>query len=191
MKATRLFQRQHEGLGIAGFERGGNGEDAAAERTALTPATQRRHAIGGCDRLAIVPLQAIAQRETIGQSVGRNVPVLHHLGLDIALGILSEQGVEHHEAKGARNIGRGKMRIERDDFRFKHRDKVAGRMSRRERRFRDQREPKQRGNESLRFGHWCLFLPSGGRCWSLGKSDRCKEKIYFSSAVFIFSNLRS
>ena len=41
------------------------------------------------------------------------------------------------------------MRIERGDFRFQHRDKIAAGMGRRNRRSRGERERKHRGNESI------------------------------------------
>jgi hypothetical protein len=162
-EAGRLLQRQHESFRIRRLERGCDREDATAERAAGAPAAQRRHAIGRRDRLAIMPFQSVAQREAVGQAIGRDFPVLHHLRLDIALGILREQRVEHHVAERARNIGRGKMRIERDDLRLEHRDEIACRMRRRQRRSRHQREGEQRRNESLQFGHWCLFAFFGAR----------------------------
>ena len=143
-QARGLFQRQHERLGIAGFERRSDREDSPAERVALSPASQRRDAIRRRDRLAVMPFQAVAQCERVDQAIRRYLPVLHHLRLDFTLGVLCEQGVEHHEAEGPRDIGRREMRIERGDFRFQHRDEIAAGIGRRNRRSRDERERKRR-----------------------------------------------
>jgi hypothetical protein len=152
-EAGRLLQRQHEGLGIGRLQRRRDREDAAAERAAGAPAAQRGDAVGRRDRLAVMPFQAVAQREAVGQAIGRDLPVLHHLRLDLALGILRKQRVEHHVAEGARDIGRGEMRIERHDLGFEHRDEIARRMRRRS----DNREPEQRWNERFQFEHWFLI----------------------------------
>src|SRR5437588_7858609 len=129
-----------------------------------------------------MPFQAVAQRERVDQAIRRNLPVLHHLRLDLTLAVLREQGVEHHEAESPRDVSRRKMRIERGDFRFQHRDKIAAGIGRHNRRSRDQCERKYRADESLQFEHGYLFR-FVRKVWEDLETDNASREQLLSQAM--------
>ena len=139
----RLLQHELEGLGIGGVERRGVGHQHLAQRVAHRPALERGHAILCGDRIAVVPLEAVAQHERPAELVGAAVVALDHLRLDLALLVHGEQHVEDVQAEGARDGRRDDMRIEDGDLRFEHHRHRLGRRARRA-------GPHQRGRPQAR-----------------------------------------
>ena len=76
-----------------------------AERVALAPAFDRGDAIGGAHRLAVMPFQAVAQGEAVGQLVVAGRPAIDHLRLRLEVLVEREQRVEDQIAEIARDIG--------------------------------------------------------------------------------------
>ena len=83
-----------------------------AERVALAPALDRGDAVGGAHRLAVMPFEAVAQRETVGQLVVAGRPLVDHLRLRLEVLVEREQRVEDQIAEIARDIGGGPDRVE-------------------------------------------------------------------------------
>ena len=57
------------------------------------PALDRGDAVGRRDRLAVMPFEAVAQGEGVGELVGRDVVLVDHLRLDLELLVHREQRV--------------------------------------------------------------------------------------------------
>ena len=73
------------------------------------------------------------------------------------------------------------MRIERGDFRFQHRDKIAAGIGRRNRRNCGECKRKYHGDESLQFGHGCLFR-FVSRVWEDLETDNApREQLLFQA----------
>src|SRR6185295_9660943 len=83
-----------------------------AHGIARGPALDRGNAILGGYRLAIVPLQSVAQGEAIGEPVGRNLRAVDHLWPDLAVRISGEQSVVDHVAVVAHDVGAAPDRID-------------------------------------------------------------------------------
>jgi hypothetical protein len=95
---------------------------------------QRGHAILSRYRGAIVPLQAVTQRERIGELVVGNLP-FRHLRLDLEVGIGRQQRIIDHVAVVALDVGGGDDRVEQPQVRMHDRgDGLAGSESRRRQR---------------------------------------------------------
>jgi hypothetical protein len=84
------------------------------------PALDRSHAVLGCDRLTIVPEQAIAKREGVRELVGRRLVLVDHLRLDLALLVGREQRVVDHVAVVADDVGGRPDRIQDFQIRVHH-----------------------------------------------------------------------
>ena len=115
-----LLQHELEGLGIGSVERGRVVHQHLAQRITHRPALEGGHAILGADRIAVMPLEAVAQHERPGELVGAAVVALDHLRLDLAPLVHGEQHVEDVQAKGPRDGRRDGVRIEDGDLGFEH-----------------------------------------------------------------------
>ena len=60
-QAVGLLQFQRDGLGVGGFDAGGEIHQLLAHAVVLAPALQRGDAVFRRDRLAVMPFQAVAQ----------------------------------------------------------------------------------------------------------------------------------
>ena len=88
------------------------GHELLADGVAGGPALDRGDTVLGRHRLAVVPFQAVAQGEGIGELVGGDLGRVDHLRPDLALGIGGEQGVVDHVAVVADDEGGVPDRIE-------------------------------------------------------------------------------
>ena len=95
-----------------------------AERVALAPAFERGDAIGGAHRLAVMPFQAVAQDEAVGQLVVADRPAIDHLRLRLEILVEREQRVEDQIAEIAGDIGRRPDRVDAAQIRL--RDEAQG-----------------------------------------------------------------
>ena len=71
----------------------------------------------GC---AVMELQAVAQREGVGELVVAELALVDHLRLDLELRVDREQRVVDHVAVVAGDVGRGRDRIEDAQIRLRH-----------------------------------------------------------------------
>ena len=88
------------------------GHHLLAERVLRGPALDRGDAVLGRDRRTVVPGQSVAQRERIGELVRRNVVLVDHLRLDLALLVHREERVVDHVAVIAGDVGGGPDRVD-------------------------------------------------------------------------------
>ena len=102
----------------------GHFAELLAEHVALGPALDRGDAIGWSHRGAVMELQAVAQRERVGELVRAQFPLVDHLRLDLEIRIGREQDVIHHVAVVAGDVGRCPDRIEDPQIRL--RDELDG-----------------------------------------------------------------
>ena len=79
-------------------EIGHHAHQLLAHRILGAPALDRGDAVLGRHRLAVVPFQAVAQREGPGELVGRDLPLVDHLRLDLELVVEGKQRVVDHVA---------------------------------------------------------------------------------------------
>ena len=96
------------------------GHQLLPHRVALAPALDRGDHVLAGDRLAVVELEAGAQREGPQALVGAHRPLLHHLRLDLVLLVGAEQRVVDHVAVVARHELRGPDRVEDAEVRVRH-----------------------------------------------------------------------
>ena len=82
-------------------------------RAGLAVTLQRGHHVGRCHVLAVVKLDALAQREHIGDAVGRNAHASGQIGHRSGILVARIEGFEHVQVDVARHLGRGGVRIER------------------------------------------------------------------------------
>ena len=120
-QAGLLLELDREGLRVAGRHRVDEAHHLLAERIFRGPALDRGDAILRCDRGAVVPGKAVAQREGVGELVGRDVVLVDHLRLDLALLVHGEERVVDHVAVVARDVGGGPDRIDDLDVGVHHR----------------------------------------------------------------------
>ncbi len=97
---------------ILGLDGQDEAHELLADGVAGGPAPDRRDAILGGHRLAVVPLEAGAQGEGIGELVGGHLGRVDHLRPDRAVGIGGEQRVVDHVAVVADDEGGVPDRIE-------------------------------------------------------------------------------
>ena len=110
-QAVGLLQFQHDGLGVGRLDAGGEIHQLLAHIVHAAPALQRGDAILRGNRRAVMPFQAVAQREGVGQLVVGDFPV-RHLRLDLEVGIGRQQRVVDHVAVVAGDVGRGEQGID-------------------------------------------------------------------------------
>ena len=123
--AGRRLQHELEGLGVDRLGLGHLGPQDLAQRIAHRPALERGQHVLGRDGLAVVELEPVAQREGPGELVGRDVPLVDHLRLDLQVVVEREQRVVDHVAVVAHDEGRGPDRIE--DLEVRVHDHAQGR----------------------------------------------------------------
>ena len=93
-QAVRLLQLQREGLGVRRPSMSPTrAHQLLAHRILGAPALDRGDAVLGGDRLAVMPFEAVAQGEGLGELVGRDVVLVDHLRLDLELLVHREQRV--------------------------------------------------------------------------------------------------
>ena len=91
----------------------GRGAQHAAEPVALPPALDARDAIARQHGVAVVELQAVAQRDVPLSAIGACHVARRHLRMRLEVVVLTVQRVEHQVRVVARHIGGGPDRIER------------------------------------------------------------------------------
>ena len=111
-EAVGRLQGQRKGPVVDGLEALGGVHEFLPHAVARAPAPDRGHAIGRRHRRPVVPEQAVAQAEGPHQAVGARRPVLDHLRADLESLVEGEQGVVHHVAVVAADVGGGPDRIE-------------------------------------------------------------------------------
>src|SRR6185369_9693246 len=77
-------------------------------------------AVLGRDGTAVVPDEAVAQREGVGELIGRDLVLVDHLRLDLAVGVGGKQRVVDHIAVVADDVGGGPDRIDDLEVRVHH-----------------------------------------------------------------------
>ncbi len=97
---------------VLGLDGQHEGHQLLADGVVSRPAPDRGGAVLGRDGLAVVPLQAIAQRERVGELVRGHLGPVDHLRPDLAVGVGGEQSVVDHVAVVADDEGRVPERIE-------------------------------------------------------------------------------
>ena len=111
-QAVGFFQDHLEGLGVDRLEVLHEVHELLSHRIARRPALDRGHAVGSGDRLAVVPFQAVTQREGPQHLVGRDLVLVDHLRLDGVVLVDREQRVVDHVAVVAGDVGRRPDRVE-------------------------------------------------------------------------------
>ena len=106
-KAEGLLQRQPEGLGVECVKAFGEGHEQLPLAVLAAPAPQRGDHVFGRDRLAVVPREAVTQREGVLQGVVAHLPGVHHLRLDFQVLVQREQNVVDHVSVIAGDVGGG------------------------------------------------------------------------------------
>ena len=108
-----------------------------AHRVFGRPALDRGDAVLGGDGLAVVPHEAVAQRERVRELVLADLVLVHHLRLDLALGVHGEERVVDHVAVIAHDVGGRPDRI--DDLEIRVQDHAQRRLG------ADGRDARERG----------------------------------------------
>jgi hypothetical protein len=75
-----------------------------AEAVPLSPALERLYTVLGADRLPVVPLESVAQREGVLHAVRRHGELIDHLRLDPLLLVRPEEGVIYEVAVVTRDV---------------------------------------------------------------------------------------
>ncbi len=110
---ARLFlQLDGEALGVDRRHAVDEAHQLLADAVLGAPALDGGDAVFRRHRLAVVPQKSVAQRERVGETVGRDLPLLRHLRLDFALLVLCEQRVVDHVAVVADDVGGRPDRVE-------------------------------------------------------------------------------
>ena len=121
-QAVGLLQHDPEGLVVHRLEAGDEAQQLQARRIARAPALERGDAVLRRDRLAVVPFEAVAQGEGVGEPVGAQRPSVSTIcGCGCELLVHREQRVPHHVAVVAHDVGGGPDRIEDLEVRMHHR----------------------------------------------------------------------
>ena len=111
-QAIGLLQHDLERLVVHGLEAGDEAQQFYAQRVARAPAFQRGDAVLRRHRLAVVPFEAVAEREGVDELVRTQREAVDHLRLGHELVVHGEQRVPHHVAVVAHDVGGGPDRIE-------------------------------------------------------------------------------
>src|SRR5207249_4146526 len=99
-----------------------------AKLVALGPALDRGDAIGGADRLAVMPFETVAQCKAVSELVLADTPAFEHLRLRLKVLVERKQRVEDEIAKIARDIGGRPDRVDAPEIGL--RDKAQRRFGR-------------------------------------------------------------
>ena len=165
-EAEGLFEGQPEGFGVECFEAFGEGHEQLPLAVLAAPAPQRRDHVFRHDRLAVVPQEAIAQREGVLQGVVAHLPGVHHLRPDFQVFVQGEQHVVDHVTVVAGDVGGGPDGV--DDLQIGVRDEfegaaVPGFLRHRVRREAETEAPCETGHgenkTQLARESWCHSLP--------------------------------
>ena len=108
-------------LGVFDLQAGDERHQLLAGGVLGGPALDRRDAVLGGDRLAVMPGQATAQRQRVGELVCRNLVIGHHLWFDLTLRVSGKQGVVDHVAVVADDVGGGPDWVQDLHIRVHHR----------------------------------------------------------------------
>ena len=100
-QAKGFAQLEHEGPLVGRLQPLRGRQEKLAERITVAPALEGHHAVLGGHRLAVVELQAVAQREAPFAAVLAARPLVHHLRLDLAVAVQREERVVDQVAIGA------------------------------------------------------------------------------------------
>jgi hypothetical protein len=119
-QAVRLLQLHLKGLVAFRLYARDERHQELAHAVLLAPALDRGDRILGGDRLAVVPRQAVPQRESVGQVVVADLIRPDHLRLNVHLLVEGKQGVVDHVAVVAADVRCGPDRI--DDFEVRMHD---------------------------------------------------------------------
>ena len=82
-EAERLLQHEREGLVVDRVERRGAASERLAQPSLRPSAASEATQSAGVHRRAVVPLEAVAQRERVGELVVADLPLVDHLRLDL------------------------------------------------------------------------------------------------------------
>ncbi len=115
----RRFQLYCESLVVDRLHPADGFHQLLAERVPLAPAFDRSDAIGGTHRLAVMPLQTIAQDEAVGQLIVAGIPAIDHLRLRLEILVEREQRIEHQITEISRDIGCRPDRIDASQIRLR------------------------------------------------------------------------
>ena len=110
--AERLLEAEAEAAVVHRRDLVQPGADHLAHVVAHHPALQAGDAVGGADRLAVVPFEAGAELEIPGQAVGGDLAALAHLRLRAKLAVHAIERVEEQHAGVAHHVERGPDRVE-------------------------------------------------------------------------------
>ncbi len=111
-EAEGLGQLEREGLLVLSGELAGVGGQQLAQGIALGPPLDRLDRVLGDHRLAVVPLETVAQRERPLHALVRRGPLVDHLRLDLQILIGAEQRVVDQVGVVPRDVGGRPDRIE-------------------------------------------------------------------------------
>jgi hypothetical protein len=100
-----LAQLERERLSVDRRDLCGVGHEHPTEAIPLAPPLQRLHAIFRHDRCAVVPPEAVTQREGVLHAVLGDGGSIDHLGLDSEILVGAEEGVVHEIAVVACDVG--------------------------------------------------------------------------------------
>jgi hypothetical protein len=120
-KAIGFLERQPERLVVDGLEILRTLHQALPDAVALGPALDRLNAIRRQHRLSIMPLQAIAQDEGVGEFVVTHLVAVDHLRLHLHVGVEREQRVVDQIAMGSSDLRRHPDRIDHLEVGMHHR----------------------------------------------------------------------
>ena len=116
---VRLLQHHPDRLVVGRRQLGDIGHQLLAHRVLGAPALERGDAVGGRHRRAVVPGEPVTQGERPGKLVGRGVPLLHHLRLELQLVVEGKQRVVDEIAVVLGDQRRGPDRIDDLEVRMK------------------------------------------------------------------------
>ncbi len=114
------LQADDEGPVVRRLQGVGARHQGLSEAVALRPAPDRRDAVAAPHRLAVVESQALAQPEGPAPPVLLDRVALDHLRLRRELRVEAVELVEHHERVVARDVGRGRHRIDDGEVGLRH-----------------------------------------------------------------------
>ena len=116
----RRFQLYRECLVVDRLHLADGFHQLLAERVAFAPALDGGDAIGGAHRLAVMPLQPVAQDEAVAQLVVAGSPAIDHLRLRLEILVEREQRIEDQVTKIARDIGGRPNRVDAAQIRLRN-----------------------------------------------------------------------
>ena len=150
----RRLQRDRKALVAIGGHRADRLHHFLPELVALCPALDRGDAIGGAHGLAVMPFQAVAQREFIGELVVADGPFIDHLRLRLEILVEREQRVEDEIAEIAGDVGGRPDRVDAAEIGLgDEAECLCRRLCPASPRGREQRNPDQRARQTQLCGN--------------------------------------